>query len=120
MKQKMMFYKNTEVCDLSSTSIWRALLIHLFREHYGLEINDTPFSENDTIQSYINSGYSLLEAINTVAEKYNLIKIDFHFLSTEYSSPFIKQVDILRTCRILGMMEGKKYKSVIDAINGRQ
>ncbi len=119
MKRTIVSRKNTEKCDLSVTTIWRIFIIYLFRKHYGIDINDTPFSEVDTIQSYIASGYSLLEAINTVVEKYNLTKIDCDFLSTEESSPFIRQVDILCSCRMLGLMKGKNYKIVIDAINGR-
>ena len=75
-----------------------------------------PFSEVDNIYS----GCALLNAINTIVAKYNLIKIDYDFLPTQEPSPFIRQVEILRSCRTLGMIKSKNYKNVIDAIGGRQ
>ncbi|HBR1414601.1 TPA: hypothetical protein L9L57_005630 [Klebsiella pneumoniae] len=60
--------------ELSSIFIWRILINYLFEKYYGIEINDTPFSEADVIKSYIKPGYSLLEAVNAVVQKYHLTK----------------------------------------------
>ncbi|OUE75662.1 hypothetical protein AZ013_000631 [Citrobacter freundii] len=48
----------TQPC-LSPVEIWQRLLTYLLLQHYGLTLNDTPFSNDSTIQEHIDAGISL-------------------------------------------------------------
>jgi cytoskeleton-binding toxin CbtA-like protein len=52
------------------------LLTRLLEQHYGLTLNDTPFSEERVIQEHIDAGISLADAVNFLVEKYELVRID--------------------------------------------
>ncbi|EMR0738772.1 hypothetical protein RVX82_003138 [Citrobacter braakii] len=43
----------------SPVAIWQMLLIHLLEPHYGLTLNDTPFSDETVIQEHIDVGTHL-------------------------------------------------------------
>lgn len=53
----------TKPC-LSPVAVWQMLLTRLLDQHYGLTLNDTPFSDKTVIQEYINAGVSLSDAVN--------------------------------------------------------
>jgi len=59
---------------LSPVEIWQRLLTHLSSQHYGLTLNDTPFSNDFIIQEHIDAGVSLSDAVNFLVEKYELEK----------------------------------------------
>ncbi|WP_076732941.1 TA system toxin CbtA family protein, partial [Cronobacter sakazakii] len=65
----------TQPC-LSPVEIWQRLLTYLLLQHYGLTLNDTPFSNDSTIQEHIDAGISLSDAVNFLVEKYGLVRID--------------------------------------------
>jgi cytoskeleton-binding toxin CbtA-like protein len=44
-------------------AIWQMLLTRLLEQHYGLTLNDTPFSEELVIQEHIDAGSTLAGAI---------------------------------------------------------
>ncbi len=43
----------------SSVAIWQILLTHLLEQHYGLTLNDTPFSDETVKQEHIDAGTHL-------------------------------------------------------------
>jgi cytoskeleton-binding toxin CbtA-like protein len=61
---------------LSPVEIRQRLLTHLLSQHYGLTLNDTPFSNETTIREHIDAGVSLSDAVNFLVEKCGLIRID--------------------------------------------
>ncbi|HEJ8032771.1 TPA: TA system toxin CbtA family protein [Serratia marcescens] len=81
---------------LSPVAVWQMLLTRLFEKHYGLTLNDTPFSDETVIQEHIDAGISLVDAVNFLVEKYELVRIDRKGFSWQKQSPFITTVDILR------------------------
>ncbi|HCD1997578.1 TPA: toxin, partial [Klebsiella quasipneumoniae] len=60
----------------STVIVWQMLLSRLLDQHYGLTLNDTPFSDETVIKEHIDAGISLADAINFLVEKYELIRID--------------------------------------------
>ncbi|HHT5717726.1 TPA: TA system toxin CbtA family protein, partial [Raoultella ornithinolytica] len=81
---------------LSPVSVWQMLLTYLLEQHYGLTLNDTPFSDDTVIQEHIDAGVSLSDAVNFLVEKYGLIRIDRKGFSWQEQTPYISVVDILR------------------------
>ena len=61
---------------LSTVAVWQMLLTRLLEQHYGLTLNDTPFSDVTVIQEHINAGITLADAVNFLVEKYELVRID--------------------------------------------
>ncbi|MBA8035120.1 TA system toxin CbtA family protein [Atlantibacter hermannii] len=94
----------TQPC-LSPVEIWQRLLIHLLSQHYGLTLNDTPFSNDSTIQEHIDAGVSLSDAVNFLVEKYGLVRIDRKGFSWKEQTPYISVVDILRARRSTGLLK---------------
>lgn len=45
---------------LSPVAVWQMLLTRLLEQHYGLTLNDTPFSEERVIQEHIDTGITWL------------------------------------------------------------
>ncbi|WP_076732890.1 TA system toxin CbtA family protein, partial [Cronobacter sakazakii] len=60
---------------LSPVAVWQMLLARLLEQHYGLTINDTPFSDEVVIQQHIDAGITLSDAVNFLVEKYELVRI---------------------------------------------
>lgn len=60
----------TQPC-LSPVETWQRLLTHLLSQHYGLTLNDTPFSNETTIREDIDAGVSLSDAVNFLVENTN-------------------------------------------------
>jgi hypothetical protein len=56
---------------LSPVAVWQMLLTRLLEQHYGLTLNDTPFSEERVIQEHIDAGISLADAVNFLVENTN-------------------------------------------------
>jgi cytoskeleton-binding toxin CbtA-like protein len=73
--------------------VWQTLLTCLLEHHYGLTLNDTPFSDEQVIQQHIDAGISLADALNFIVEKYELVRTDrpgFSILSSlRLSHPLI-------------------------------
>ena len=94
----------TPLC-LSPVEPWQRLLAHLFSQHYGLTLNDTPFSNETTIREHIDAGVSLSDAVNFLVEKYGLVRIDREGFSWQEQTPYISAVDILRARRSTGLLK---------------
>lgn len=91
--------------------IWQILLTRVLQEHYGLSLNDTPFSEQRVIQEHIDAGITLADAVNFLVEKYQLVRIDRQGLSGHEPSPYLRAVDILRARQATGLLR-KKAKHI--------
>ena len=90
---------------LSPVAVWQMLLTRLLEQHYGLTLNDTPFSEERVIQEHIDAGISLADAVNFLVEKYELVRIDRKGFSWQEQTPYISVVDILRARRSTDLLK---------------
>ncbi|HIC0446278.1 TPA: TA system toxin CbtA family protein [Escherichia coli] len=86
---------------LSPVAVWQMLLTRLLEQYYGLTLNDTPFSDETVIKEHIDASISLVDAVNFLVEKYELVRIDRKGFSWQEQSPFITTVDILRARRTM-------------------
>lgn len=102
----------------SPVEIWQRLLAHLLSQHYGLMLNDTPFTDETTIQEHIDAGISLSDAVNFLVEKYELVRTDRSGYSVLEQSPFITCIDIPRARKATGLMKRSGYKVVSDITRG--
>lgn len=103
---------------LSPVEVWQILLKHLLAQHYGLTLNDTPFSDESTIREHINAGISLSNAVNFIVEKYELVRTDRSGFTIMEQSLFISSIDILRARRATGLMKRQGYKSISNITTG--
>jgi len=87
------------------------LLAHVLQQHYGLTLNDTPFSEDRVIQEHIDAGIILTDAVNFLVDKYELVRIDRQGLIGHEPSPYLRAVDILRARQATGLLR-KKAKHI--------
>ena len=94
----------------SPVSVWQTLLTSLLAQHYGLTLSDTPFSDEQVIQQHIDAGISLVDALNFIVEKYELVRTDRPGFSILTQSPFITPIDILRARKATGLMNRDTYK----------
>ncbi|SQA81909.1 Probable toxin YpjF [Citrobacter freundii] len=85
---------------LSPVDVWQMLLTRLLEQHYGLTLNDTPFSEERVIQEHIDAGITLADAINFLVEKYELVRIDRRGFSWQEQTPYLTIIDIMRPAGI--------------------
>ncbi|MCK7124186.1 TA system toxin CbtA family protein [Enterobacter kobei] len=89
---------------LSPVDVWQMLLTRLLEQHYGLTLNDTPFSEERVIQEHIDAGITLADAINFLVEKYELVRIDRRGFSWQEQTPYLTIIDIMRARLDLGLL----------------
>ncbi|ECC8924805.1 toxin [Salmonella bongori] len=85
--------------------VWQTLLTHLLEQHYGLTLNDTPFSDESVIQEHIDAGITLADAVNFLVEKYELVRIDRRGFNCQDQSPYLRAVDILRARQVTGVLK---------------
>ena len=90
---------------LSPVAVWQMLLTRLLEQHYGLTLNDTPFSEERVIQEHIDAGITLADTVNFLVEKYELVRIDRKGFSWQEQTPYISVVDILRARRSTDLLK---------------
>ncbi|MCP6431778.1 TA system toxin CbtA family protein [Citrobacter portucalensis] len=81
---------------LSPVAVWQMLLTRLLEQHYGLTLNDTPFSDETVIKEHIDAGITLADAVNFLVDKYELVRIDRRGFNWQEQSPYLRAVDILR------------------------
>ncbi|EEX2834695.1 toxin [Escherichia albertii] len=89
---------------LSPVVVWQTLLARLLEQHYGLNLNDTPFNNEKVIQEHIDAGITLVDAVNFLVEKYELIRIDRKGFSWQEQTPYLRAVDILRARQAIGLL----------------
>lgn len=88
----------------SPLAIWQTLLTCLLEKHYGLSLDDTPFCDETIILNHIDAGITLVDAVNFLVEKYELVRIDREGFSWQEQSPFLTATDILRARRATGLI----------------
>ena len=97
---------------LSPVAVWQMLLTRLLKQHYGLTLNDTPFSEERVIQEHIDAGITLADAVNFLVEKYELVRIDRKGFSWQEQSPYLRAADILRARQAPGLLRQSRNNVV--------
>lgn len=97
---------------MSPVAAWQMLLTRLLEQHYGLTLNDTPFSDETVIQEHIDAGITLADAVNFLVDKYELVRIDRRGFSWQEQSPYLRAVDILRARQATGLLR----RSLNDAL----
>ncbi|EBP9467765.1 TPA: DUF905 family protein [Salmonella enterica subsp. enterica serovar Saintpaul str. CFSAN004155] len=120
MKKQPVSPARVTSCCLLPADVLRTLLTHLLAQHYGLALNDTPFGEEGTIQAYIDAGVSMMEALNTVVEKYDLVRTDRGHAGFHPSSPLITAIDVLRARKATGLLKRGAYQVVSHITQGRR
>ena len=90
---------------LSPVAVWQTLLTRLLEQHYGLALNDTPFSDETVIQEHIDAGITLADAVNFLVDMYELVRIDRKGFSWQEQTPYLSVVDILRARRSTGLLK---------------
>ena len=89
---------------LSPVAVWRMLLTRLLDQHYGLRLDDTPFIYEHVIQEHIDAGITLMDAVNFLVERYELIRTDRKGFTWQDQTPFLTTTDILRARRATGLI----------------
>jgi len=97
---------------LSPVAVWQMLMTRLLEQHYGLTLNDTPFSDETVIQEHIDAGIALADAVNFLVEKYELVRIDRKGFSWQEQSPYLRAVDILRARQATGLLRRSRNNAV--------
>lgn len=104
---------------LSPVGVWQTLLTRLMEQHYGLTLNDTPFSDETVIKEHIDAGITLANAINFLVEKYELVRIDRNGFTTQVQAPYLTATDILHARRACGLMTRFSYREVSNIVLSR-
>ena len=97
---------------LPPVAVWQLLLTRLLEKHYGLTLNDTPFSDETVIKEHIDAGITLADAVNFLVEKYELVRIDRRGFSRQEQSPYLRAVDILRARQATGLLRQSRNNVV--------
>ena len=90
---------------LSPVAVWQMLLTRLPEQHYGLALNDTPFSDKTVIKEHIDAGITLADAVNFLVDKYELVRIERRGFGWQEQSSYLRAVDILRARQATGMLQ---------------
>ncbi|MDV7022047.1 TA system toxin CbtA family protein [Atlantibacter subterranea] len=88
---------------LSPVKVWQQLLTYLLEHHYGLTINDTPFSENTAILEHIEAGVNITDAVNFLVERFELVRIDQKGFTWQDQEPWLTPLDVHRAQFNLGL-----------------
>ncbi|EMC2363202.1 toxin [Klebsiella pneumoniae] len=96
----------------SPVAFWQMPLTRLLEQHYGLTLNDTPFSDETAIQEHINAGITLVDAVNFLVEKYELVRIERRGFNCQEQSPYLGAVDILRARQVTGLLRQSPHPSI--------
>ncbi|WP_373226667.1 TA system toxin CbtA family protein [Enterobacter cloacae complex sp. ESBL7] len=93
--------------------VWQRLLTYLLERHYGLTLNDTPFSDDGAIQECIDAGDALVDALNKVVEDFDLERTDNRGKSLLSGSPLLTTADIRNAQNAMGL-EGSNNTLIIS------
>ena len=97
---------------LSPVAVWQMLLTRLLGQHYGLTLNDTPFSDETVIKEHIDAGITLADAVNFLVDKYELVRIDRRGFNWQEQSPYLRAVDILQARQATGLLRRSRNNAV--------
>ena len=109
----------TEPFILAATVVPDEQRLRFWPQHFGLTLNDTPFSDELVIQQHIEAGISLADTLNFIVEKYELVRTDRPGFSIREQSPFITAIDILGARKATGLMDRGTYKEVTAITRGQ-
>lgn len=104
---------------LSPVPVWQMLLKHLLEQHYGLTLNDTPFCDETVIQEHIDAGITLVNFVNFLVEKYELVRIDRKGFTSQEQASYLTVKDILHAIRACGLMTRFSYREVSNIVLSR-
>lgn len=82
---------------------YQQLLTWLLGHCYGLELNDTPYHDDQAIAQQIEHGITVRETVNELVEKFDLIRIDRPGFSLMSQDPTLSGGDMLRARSALGL-----------------
>lgn len=82
---------------------YQQLLAWLLAHCYGLELNDTPYHDEQAIAKQIEYGMTVRETINELVEKFDLVRIDRPGFSLLAQDPTLSGGDMLRARSALGL-----------------
>ncbi|MFN3069397.1 TA system toxin CbtA family protein [Serratia sp. J2] len=82
---------------------YQQLLTWLLNHCYGLELNDTPYHEDQAIAQQIEHGITVRETVNELVEKFDLVRIDRTGFSMMAQDPTLNGGDMLRARSALGL-----------------
>ncbi|QJF18972.1 toxin [Phytobacter diazotrophicus] len=88
---------------LSPVQVWQTLLTYLLNKHYGLTLDDTPFHDGNVISEHIEAGVALVDAVNFLVERYELVRIDRRGFSWLEQSPFLTTLEVLHARYATGL-----------------
>lgn len=103
----------------SPVVFWQMLLARLLEQHYGLMLNDTPFSDEAVIKGHIEAGITLVDAVNFLVEKCELVRIDRTGFTSKEQAPYLTVTDILHARRACGLMNNCSYREVSNIVLSR-
>ncbi|ELO0988782.1 toxin [Citrobacter freundii] len=89
--------------SLSPVQVWQTLLTYLLNKHYGLTLNDTPFCDDRVIREHIDAGITLVDAVNFLAERHDLVRTDRRGFAWMEQSPFLTTLEVLRASYATGL-----------------
>ncbi|MDQ9127997.1 TA system toxin CbtA family protein [Serratia fonticola] len=82
---------------------YQQLLAWLLAHCYGLELNDTPYHDEQAIAQQIEHGITVRETVNELVEKFELVRIDRPGFSLMAQDPTLSGGDMLRARSALGL-----------------
>ncbi|WP_025122839.1 MULTISPECIES: TA system toxin CbtA family protein [unclassified Serratia (in: enterobacteria)] len=82
---------------------YQQLLTWLLGHCYGLELNDTPYHDDQAIAQQIEHGITVRETVNELVEKFDLVRIDRPGFSLMAQDPTLSGGDMLRARSALGL-----------------
>lgn len=82
---------------------YQQLLVWLLNHCYGLELNDTPYHDEQAIAQQIEHGITVRETVNELVEKCDLVRIDRPGFSLMAQDPTLNGGDMLRARSALGL-----------------
>lgn len=103
----------------SPMDVWQMLLTRLLEQHYGLTLNDTPFSDETVIKEHIDAGITLADAVNFLVDKYELVRIDRRGFSSQAPVPYLTVTDIFHARRACGLINSCSYREVRNIVFSR-
>lgn len=87
----------------SAFTEYQQLLTWLLNHCYGLELNDTPYHDEQTISQQIEHGITIRETVNELVEKFGLVRVDRPGFSLLAQDPMLNGADLLRARSALGL-----------------
>jgi len=73
-------------------------------------MNTLPAINQRAVQAHIDARITLVDALNFIVEKYELVRTDRPEFTLRELSPFITVIDILRTRKVTGLGTRNGYR----------